>query len=359
LKTPQMDSFDPKAPGKAGEYLFGVPCSEEESNLVVLPVPWEVTTSYQRGTAQGPQSILEASPQLDLFDPFGLAFGHPNPWQFGMHMRSISSEVVEWNRKTSESAVLVIQHLEGKITLNGSMLDTLIREVNESSHRLNTWVAEQTRSIVQQQKIPAILGGDHSVPFGAIEVLSQAHPGLGILHIDAHADLREAYEGFEYSHASIMNNVIQKCANVSHLVQVGIRDFSEEEYIFSRDHPKIKTFYDSQISASLSMGKSWYALVQDILKDLPQKIWISFDIDGLDPSLCPHTGTPVPGGLSYNQSCQIIQWVVESGREIVGFDLNEVAPPPKEFGVWDANVGARLLYKLCSAALYSKLRLRG
>ena len=177
---------------------------------------------------------------------------------------------------------------------------------------------------------------------------------MGILHFDAHADMRQAYEGFEHSHASIMYNLISK-TDLTRLVQVGIRDFCAEELNFIQENPvKITTFFDSDIYEQRMNGRTWHEICEQIIKNLPLEVYISFDIDGLDPRFCPHTGTPVPGGLDFQEALYLIKKIARSGRKIVGFDLNEVSPgipgtatDHDTFAEWDANVAARLLYKLC------------
>jgi agmatinase len=234
---------------------------------------------------------------------------------------------------------------------------------------LNKWVAKETEKVLNEGKFPIILGGDHASPFGAIQVLAQKYKNFGILHIDAHADLRKAYEGFEYSHASIFNNVVHKIPGVQKLVQVGIRDFSEEEYLLTQTNAKIKTHFDFEIQAKLENGESWKKLCKEIADALPENVYVSFDIDGLNPALCPNTGTPVPGGLSFSQAQGLLVELVAQGKKIVGADLCEVAPKlnaekeqssqNSEISVdaqWDANVGARVLYSLCAVLLASQLR---
>src|SRR5690606_1558321 len=159
-----------------------------------------------------------------------------------------------------------------------------------------------------------------------------------------HADLRDAYEGFEYSHASIMHNALKERA-VERLVQVGIRDYCESEAEAVRSSEgRIVTFYDRDLKQENYRGKMWEQQCVAIVNELPHTVYVSFDIDGLDPKLCPHTGTPVAGGFEVEEVLFPLEKVVRSGRKIIGMDLNEVAPGEDE---WDANVGARLLYRLC------------
>jgi agmatinase len=178
-----------------------------------------------------------------------------------------------------------------------------------------------------------------------MHALADQHEEFGILQIDAHADLREAYEGFTYSHASIMYNAL-KLKQVKRLVQVGIRDIAESEVELVRSsNGRIITFYDTMLKDALYKGASWKKQCKKIIAQLPQKVYISFDIDGLDPKLCPGTGTPVPGGLEFEEALYLIRALVNGGHKIIGFDLCEVAPGNSQ---WNGNVGARLLYKLCN-----------
>jgi agmatinase len=141
---------------------------------------------------------------------------------------------------------------------------------------------------------------------------------------------------------------------VTRLVQVGVRDFCEEEaQRIDESAGRIVTFFDADLQARLAAGEPWAALVEEMLAPLPRTVYLSFDIDGLDPALCPHTGTPVPGGLNFAQACFLLRALAQSGRRLVGFDLVEVAPGP-DGDEWDGNVGARLLYKLIGHALATR-----
>lgn len=120
------------------------------------------------------------------------------------------------------------------------------------------------------------------------------------------------------------------------------------------DDPRVTMFDGPGLSASKFAGESWHSLCERIVARLPQQVYVSFDIDGLAPQYCPHTGTPVPGGLTFDEAVYLLSRVAASGRRIVGFDLCEVAPAPSGEDEWDANVGARMLYKLCLFALSSK-----
>lgn len=348
-----MKKFDPNGAASKDSGIFGLPFSVDEAKLVLIPVPWEATTSYGGGTSKGPRVIFEASKQIDLFD---IDLG--NFFEAGIAMLDESPDIKKWNEKAKKSASLVISMDE---SLTDSELQQAIGEVNSYSVKVNQSVYQETKKILSQGKRVGIIGGDHSSPFGAIQAFLEHHPAMGILHFDAHADMRKTYEGFHDSHASIMYNVISKTA-LPKLVQVGIRDFCEEEFEFIKEHgDRVTTFFDNGLSEKKMSGQTWTSICDDIIQCLPHEVYISFDIDGLDPRYCPHTGTPVPGGLDFFEALFLIKKVAMSGRKIIGFDLNEVSPgaenastTPSETDTaaeWDANVGARLLYKLCGWTL--------
>ena len=332
-------NFDPSLTGSHENGLFGIPTEESQALVQILPVPWEVTTSYGRGTAKGPEAILKASPQIDLYD---LDFG--NAYEKGFFLHKISNKWLKTNNKLKLQALKIRDQLESKGKLT-TTLETQRREINKTSKKLNAWVFEFAKAALAKGRVAAVLGGDHSSPEGLILASCEHFDEVGVLHIDAHADLRQAYQGFEHSHASIMYNVMHAKKAPSQLVQVGIRDFCEEEYNLIQEHKNIHCHFDQELKAKLYSGESWKNLCEAIIAPLPKNVHVSFDIDGLDPLLCPGTGTPVPGGLQFGEANFLLKALVESGRRIVSFDLNEVAPT--KGSEWDANVGARMLFKLC------------
>ncbi len=348
-----MKKFDANAAAPKDSGIFGLPFTVEEAALVLLPVPWEVTTSYGRGTAQGPQAILQASKQIDLFD---IDLG--NFFEAGIAMLDESKDIQTWNKAASQLAQEIIA--EGGVEAAPALAANAAK-VNQYSVKLNDYLYAETKKLLSQGKHVGVVGGDHSTPFGAIQAFLEKYPDMGILHFDAHADLRAAFEGFEYSHASIMHNVIEKTA-LKKLVQVGIRDFCEEEFDYiKKNNSRIITFFDAALAEQKLNGIQWATLCDEIITCLPQQVYISFDIDGLDPRFCPHTGTPVPGGIDLREALYLIKKVAQSGRTIIGFDLNEVSPGDADLSIeanpaaeWDANVGARLLYKLCGWTLAGK-----
>ncbi|MCB9917112.1 MAG: agmatinase family protein [Planctomycetes bacterium] len=314
--------FDPNA-AATGSGIFGLPF-RADAHVRILGVPFEATTSFGGGAHEGPALVLEASHQVDLLD------AHFGPvWQAG----------------------IVLDPLEGEPSRTIAQLDMDARATRDV-HRIQELSAERTRlvedwtsAVLDDGVVPAILGGDHSCPLGAMRAAARTD-ALSILHFDAHLDLRDAYEGVRESHASILRNVLDDCPLVDRLVQLGIRDYCEEEVEYARSMgERVVVHYASQVAARRFRGESFAEIVSEAVGQLGERVWVSFDIDGLDAPYCPGTGTPVPGGLSFDEACFVLTTVRESGKRIAGFDLCEVAG-----SAWDGNVGARMLYKLCGLA---------
>jgi len=341
-------NFDPSGIGVDNGNLLGLPFDYDSANIIVFGIPWEVTVSYGSGTAFGPNAVLASSRQLDLYD-----FDNPEGWKQGIFMVEIPKDIQQKNEVVRQDATQIIEHMEqGKRIEDDPNLAQVLKTVNQECQAVNKWLFEQAQAAIKQGKKVAAIGGDHSVPLGAIQALAESYPEFGILHIDAHADLRDAYEGFEFSHASIMFNAL-KLPQISKLVQVGIRDISQDEVnLIHQSEGRVSAYYDPQLKQKLYAGVSWLEICKQIVAELPQNVYISFDVDGLDPKLCPNTGTPVPGGLELEQAFFLFREVVNSGRQIIGFDVCEVGNSE-----WDGNVGARAVYKLCNLMTLSEQHL--
>ena len=345
-KAEKIKQFDPNGLGDRNNAIYGLPFTAEESNVIAIPVPWEVTVSYSAGTAKGPQAILDASFQVDLYDPY-----IKNAWRSGIWMEPIPKNLKKKSDKLRKKATEYISLLEkGKSPRSNKKMRSAQKLINRECAGLNAYIKGKSLHYLSKKKIIALIGGDHSTPLGLIQALAQRNPAFAILQIDAHADLRDAYEGFEFSHASIMFNAL-KIPQVKKLVQVGIRDYCEAEAeIVKNSKGRVVCFYDRDIKQKQFNGSSWKKICNEIIKKLPRNVYLSFDIDGLDPKLCPNTGTPVAGGFEMEQVLYLIQKLVESKRKIIAFDINEVAPG---FDEWDANVGALLLYRIAALAARS------
>jgi agmatinase len=337
-----MVSFDPNAAAAPGTGVFGLPHGAADAEVVLIPVPFAATVSYGGGAESGPEAILAASRQVDVYD---LQTGRP--YRRGIHMLEPDPRIVAAAARARELAAPILGRGGA-----GPGDAAAVAEVDAAGALVHEVVEAATARLLQQGRLPGVVGGDHSVPLGAIAAAARAHGTIGILHVDAHADLRAAYQGFRWSHASIMDNVLREVPGVGRLVQVGIRDLCEEEMERIRQSEgRVVTHFDPEWRRRRFRGATFDRLCQEAVDALPGQVWVSFDIDGLDPALCPGTGTPVPGGLGFAEACHLLECLVGSGRRIAGFDLCEVAPGASE---WDANVGARVLYKLCGFSLLGR-----
>ncbi|MBC7834455.1 MAG: arginase family protein [Phycisphaerales bacterium] len=363
-----MPSFDPDAAAKPGAGIFGLPFTRDESRIILLPVPFDATTSYGGGASGGAEAIREASAQVDLHD-----FQFGDVYRAGIFMEESPEHISELSRRARA-------HAQPIIAKGGAEQgdEVTLSKVDSAGEQVNLHVYNAAASVLAEAReggaggvggeIPGLVGGDHSTPFGIIRACAEhvtaksgnGGAGMGILHLDAHMDLREAFEGFTWSHASIMYNVMKRIPAVTKLVQIGLRDVGTQELAFAANSGgRIHAHHDLDWSRRMLDGERFTDLVKNAIEPLPPHVYVSFDIDGLDPSMCPHTGTPVPGGLSFAQASIVIELLAKSGRSIVGFDLVEVSPGDGDEGggggggEWDANVGARILYKLCGAAVHT------
>lgn len=342
-----LSNFDPNSAGNPNLNIFGLPFSEEEAKVVLFPVPWEVSVSYSAGTARAPESIFNASLQVDLIDN-DLYDG----WKRGIFMKEVDNEILRKSDYLRKEAELYMKYIsEGQDLSENKFMSKALEEINEGGEFLNRWVYEETGKLLKQGKLVGLLGGDHSSPLGFYKAMGDKYESFGILQIDAHADLREAYEGIKYSHASIMFNALKEVPSVKKLVQVGTRDYSESELEFIRNsNGLVQTFFDKDLKEKQYEGATWKQIADEIVDSLPEFVYLSFDIDGLDPKLCPNTGTPVQGGLETEQVYYLLRQLIRKNKKLIGFDLNEVGVSSNE---WDENVGARILFKLCNLLILS------
>ena len=342
----EQTTFDPDGVGVGNGAYFGLPFEPEAARLVLISAPWDVTVSYGAGTAYGPDAVIEASTQLDFHDPLA-----PGAWRRGIATADVDYSLLEQSQRLRSDAERVIDHLEGGGSPDDDYVMRKLRRVNEGCAAMNANIESQAARWLDAGKIVGLVGGDHSTPYGLVRALGARHTSFGILHLDAHCDLRDAYEGFAFSHASIMYNILRDVPQVVRIAQVGVRDFSEGEAALAAAQERIATFDDLSLAEAAFRGETWDTQCRRIVESLPGEVYVSFDIDALTFENCPHTGTPVSGGLTFNQAVWLLATLVRSGRRIIGFDMVEVAPAGDER--IDAITGARVLWKLCGQTLLS------
>jgi len=332
-------------------FAFGTKTSFEQAPIIIIPVPWEVTASYGAGASQGPELIRRASSQMDFFQKHTLrAHNH------FIHFHNEDSVIQNLNQKALVLAQKIKDHWEeNKILTSGEQKE--LHKVNQLCEQMVKWVYDKSSDIYSKEKIPVVVGGDHSVSEGILQFLGDVYRGdYGVLHIDAHPDLRCAYQGFTYSHASVMYNALSHKFSPTKLVQIGIRDFSQEEYNLIQNDSRITCYYDEDLKNRLFCGDNWADLSREIVADLPPRVYVSLDIDGLSWECAMGTGTPVPGGLSFSQLVFLLRELERQKKQIIGFDVVETANGidstlSLSLKEWSGNISARLIYQLSSIAL--------
>jgi len=344
---PNLEQFNPNMVGNPNNNIFGLPSDEAESLLVVLPVPWEVTVSFGAGTSRAPEHVFKASIQVDLFNK-----DVHDGWKKGFYMCQIDKKLLLKSDYLRKEAELYIDYIsKGEKVEDNKFMTKSLRDINEGGAYMNNWVYEHCTELLQKGKLVALLGGDHSISLGYLKALAEKHGQFGVIQIDAHCDLRKQYESFLYSPASVMYNALEEVPNLVKLIQVGVRDFCDEEWeLVCNSNGRVITYFDQSIKERQYEGETWKSISEEIINQLPQKVYLSFDIDGLDRKYCPNTGTPVQGGFETEEILYLVKKILDSGRELIGFDLVELGVGQND---WDSNVGAHLLWRLCNLMVKS------
>lgn len=260
-----------------------------KSKVVILPFPYEKTTCYVKGTKKGPEAIIKASSEMELFDE---ELG--NIFEIGI----CTLTNLKVNLKPESMVGVVYKHIKGLLDGN---------------------------------KFIVTLGGEHSITIGIVKAFKEKYADLSVLQIDAHSDLREDFEGTKYSHACTMKRVLELCP----IVPVGIRSLSYEESEFIKEK-KLKVFWAKEIIKN----DKWF---DETISKLTKNVYITIDLDAFDPSIMPSVGTPEPGGLNYYQMLRFLKRVCNE-RNVVGFDVVELCPNPSN--VAPDFAAARIIYKL-------------
>jgi agmatinase len=267
-----------------------VPTDDRPGKVVIIPVPYERTSTNLKGSKQGPSLIIDASGQLELFDE-ELRF---EPSAYGIET---SDEFVPSSERPEEALAEIEAHLS---------------------------------RVISKEKLFVILGGEHTVSLPAVRTAKELYPDLEVLSLDAHADLREEYDGTRFNHACTMRRIVETAP----AVQVGVRSMSKEEHEALPDLPTRITYGKDMIE-----GEGW---IEEAVDSVGEVVYVTIDLDVFDPSVIPSTGTPEPGGLSWYGALSFLRRVAESKR-VVGFDLVELCPQGEEFR--SSFTAAKLAYK--------------
>jgi agmatinase len=265
-------------------------CRADTARVVILPVPYDRTSTWMKGADKGPEAILRASANLELYD-------------------------IETDSQVYQDGIFTDESVDGGL-VPAAMVEAVEKRV--ARHLAN-------------DRFTIVMGGEHSVSVGAVRAHARKHPGMTVLQLDAHADLRDRYEGSEYNHACVMARIKELCP----IVQVGIRsmDISEKP---AMDRERV--FFASDIHAGV-------AGVEDIVARLTDTVYVTIDLDAFDPSIMPSTGTPEPGGLGWYEALGLLRAVCRR-KTLVGFDVVELCPAET---AWAPDfLAAKLIYKLLS-----------
>lgn len=263
----------------------------EYSKVVILPIPYEKTTTYMTGTTRGPEAILEASRNMELYDE-------------------------ELNKNICDVGICTLDELK----------------IEEKPEFMVNIVYENVKKLISDNKFSVVIGGEHSITVGCVKAFSEGFDNFSILQLDAHTDLREEYDGTKFSHACATRRYREICKNI---VQVGIRSLCDEEAIFAKKN-KLNIFWAKDIFDN----DEW---MQDAISNLSKNVYVTFDLDVLDPSIMPSTGTPEPGGLLYYQILRFLKKVCEE-RNVVGFDVVELCP--NKHDVSSDFTASKIIYKM-------------
>jgi agmatinase len=272
------------------------------ARVVVVPVPYDLSTTYRPGTREGPNAIIDASRNLELYDPEL----RRSPYRVGIHtLRPV--EIV------AGSAAAMVDRLE-----------------------------QLTSELLRRDKFIATLGGDHSISIGVIRAFAKRYPRLSVLQLDAHTDLRDEYEGSRLSGATIMRRTLEVAARTA---QVGIRSISEDEARLVEDRG-LPVWLANTIAARRAQGRREW--IEEVVEVLGDDVYVTIDVDAFDPSLIPGTGTPEPGGLDWYEAMDLLA-AVAAKRRVVGFDVVELSPLLE--GHVSPVVAAKVVYKLIGMAV--------
>ena len=306
--------------------------SKVTKSVYIYPVPWDVTTTFGSGTHAGPNQIQSIWHQLDHSHPF-----HESPISVSFLLPN--QHIIDLQSQFKDKSCQIIQKLnQGESLTKKDQLD--LSKINQACKASFDYVYDDTLALIKKKDPFILCGGEHGVGLGYVKALGHAFDSFSVLQIDAHMDCRISYFGYDYSHASVITHYASM-PHVNTITQVGIRDYDQQERLFQEQHQTpFHLFLDYDIHRNLMMGDAFYTVVMKIINTLSSRVFISLDVDGLAPYLCPNTGTPVPGGLSYNQLVFLFEELAKQ-KQIVGAELVEVSDTKNS--VWNANVGARLL----------------
>lgn len=291
----------------------GVDTPFEDARVLILPVPYDSTTSYKTGAREGPQAIIDASCNMELFD-------------------------IELRREIADAGIHTLPEVAPVMSGPQAMVERLLEICRDlimhgpSPHPLISSSPARPSPRLAHERLLVTLGGEHLLAVAPAWAYAERYPDLTVLQFDAHADLRDEYAETPYNHACSARRILERCP----VVQAGVRSLSADEWAFLQTKPPVTTFFADQHPLS-------EADLDRLVNALGPHVYITFDLDALDPSVIPGVGTPEPGGLTWQESLRILRRVAQQ-RRVVGFDLMEYCPP--EGNTAGAFAAAKLAYKM-------------
>ena len=327
-----------------GGYYFEEKTSPADADLVIVSAPWSVTSDYGHGATYTPDAVIDASAYSNLYD---VESGFSAEGRVAT--AEIDYNIQEYSEHLGRDAERIANRSFDGATPGVEYATRKVKHINEGFAEMHKSIYKQTKHWVSQGKTVAVIGGDHSVSLGAVKAMAECYNDLGVLFIDAHADYAQEGETFAYSHRTIARNIVEEIPSVSRLVEVGVRDIDKAELDLLLANDKVELFLAERVAAKRFEGESWGNLCREMVEKLPQKVYVSLDIDALKIEFCTHTNSPVPGGMTFDEVVYLVNCVVKSGREIVGFDITEVVSNIDD--KMDAIVAVRLLTKMIVATL--------
>lgn len=335
LKKKQIKKFDPEG-FRASSELFGLPFTVDTAEIIVIPVPWDVTSSLQGGACLGPSALLNASSHIEL---------HENKiedaWKMGIAMMPIDEGWVNKNNEARNFTEVYFNYLKGgDIQLSDKEIGIIVKNINALSENINEWVLQKSNEIIAEGKIPVVLGGDHSAPFGLMKAIAKKYDSFGVLQIGNKANLISKHQRFTHSHASVMFNVL-RFEQLTKLVQLGLRDVNAPESDVISSDNRIVSVYEYALATEHFEGMSWNVQTDRIISELPEQIYISLDINSLSPQLAGKSN--ISPWLTYHHLVYLFEKLALADKKIIAFDLCEVSGNQDS---WHATIGARMLYSL-------------
>ena len=328
-----------------GGFYFGDKSTPADADVVIVSAPWSVTSDFGRGATYTPDAVIDASAEGNLYDAATAISVEGR-----IATAEIDYNIQESSEHLGREAERLASHSIAVDSLGGEYAARKIAHINEGFDEMHASIYRQCGNWASKGKRVAVVGGDHSVSFGAVKALAEYHKGIGVLFIDAHADYAHD-EIYNYSHRSIARDMVEEISFVERLVEVGVRDIDKAEADALAANEKVELFLAERLAARRFEGESWGSLCREMVERLPHKVYVSFDVDALKIEFCNNTNAPVPGGMTFDEVIYLVNTIVESGREIVGFDISEVVS--KLDNKMDAIVAARVLAKLSVAAMRS------